>query len=93
MKNISKTTTLDMLFNINIKHTSNHSYDEQMFLEESKDYEFITDRIPLFIVAFILSIVIFTTVYLINKTPKAFDYKRDTSDLISPSLAEIVIDG
>ena len=95
MKNINKTTTLDMLFNINanIQNTSDHSYDEQMFLEESKDYEFITDRIPLLIGVFILSVVIFIVGYLINKTPKAFGYKRDTSNLISPSLAEIVIDG
>ena len=93
--NISKPTNIELFFNIDTRLLKTINYDYNYYNSSIgyNEYSFIYDRLPILIGCAIVSLLLWTCGYLINKKPKIYNYRRETSDLLSPVLAEAVIDG
>ena len=90
INNISYSKDIDIAFNIN-KDLSNKK-DKEFISQMVKEYSFINDRIYILVILIIISIVLLIISLCINNKKKITNYRRDTSDLISPILAEAIID-
>ena len=86
INNISYSKDIDIAFNIN-KDLSNKK-DKEFISQMVKEYSFINDRIYILVILIIISIVLLIISLCINNKKKITNYRRDTSDLISPILAE-----
>ena len=90
MNNISYSKDIDIAFNIN-KELSNKK-DKEFISQMVKEYSFINDRKYILVILIIISVVLLIISLSINNKKKITNYRRDTSDLISPILSEAVID-
>ena len=101
-RNLQENSNVNILFNIydEINNTINSEYinektvkENEERLKEKAEYSYINDRIPLLIGIVIISLLIFLIAFTINKKEKINTYRRETSGLVPPIIAESIIDG
>lgn len=95
MNNINKSDDMNILFNINtyLSNTINSDYVNPNILKETEEYDYINERIYILVIIITISVILLILSLIINNQKKTTDYRRDTSNLISPILAEAIIDG
>ena len=95
MDNVENSTNMDILFKINttLNNTINSDYINEEILEETKIYSYINERIHILVILIIVSVILLIASFIINHKRKITNYRKETSGLISPILAESVIDG
>ena len=95
MSNLKENSNINILFNINTKinNTINSEYINEETLKEIEEYSYINGKIPLLIALVIISILIFTISFAINRKEKINTYRRETLNLVPPIIAEAIIDG
>lgn len=94
VNNLNKTTDVNILFNINtyLSNTINSDFINPNISNEIKEYGYINERIYILVIIIIISVILLIISLIINKKQKVTNYRRDTSDLVSPILAEAIID-
>lgn len=95
MNNINGSTNVNILFNIHtpLNNTINSDYINPNILNEIEEYGYINERIYILVILIIISVILLIISLIINKKKKITNYRRDTSNLVSPILAEAIIDG
>lgn len=95
MNNINKSDDMNILFNMNtyLSNTINSDYVSPNILKETEEYDYINERIYILVIIITISVILLILSLIINNQKKTTDYRRDTSNLISPILAEAIIDG
>lgn len=95
MNNINNSDDMNILFNINtyLSNTINSDYVNPNILKETEEYDYINERIYILVIIITISVILLILSLIINNQKKTTDYRRDTSNLISPILAEAIIDG
>lgn len=95
MNNLEESLDINMLFNIdtNINNTINSKYIDKETLKEIEKYSYINERTDVLVACVVISVVLFILSFIINKKIKVNNYRRETSDLVSPILAEAIVDG
>lgn len=95
MNNINKSDDMNILFNMNtyLSNTTNSDYVNPNILKETEEYDYINERIYILVIIITISVILLILSLIINNQKKTTDYRRDTSNLISPILAEAIIDG
>lgn len=95
MNNINKSDDMNILFNMNtyLSNTINSDYVNPNILKETEEYDYINERIYILVIIITISVILLILSLIINNQKKTTDYRRDTSNLISPILAEAIIDG
>lgn len=95
MNNINKSDDMNILFNMNtyLSNTKNSDYVNPNILKETEEYDYINERIYILVIIITISVILLILSLIINNQKKTTDYRRDTSNLISPILAEVIIDG
>lgn len=95
VNNIDKSTDMNILFNMNtyLSNTINSDYVNPNILKETKEYNYINERIYILVIIITISVILLILSLIINNKKKTTNYRRDTSDLVSPILAEAIIDG
>lgn len=95
MNNINKSDDMNILFNMNtyLSNTKNSDYVNPNILKETEEYDYINERIYILVIIITISVILLILSLIINNQKKTTDYRRDTSNLISPILAEAIIDG
>lgn len=95
MNNINKSDDMNILFNMNtyLSNTINSDYVNPNILKETEEYNYINERIYILVIIITISVILLILSLIINNQKKTTDYRRDTSNLISPILAEAIIDG
>lgn len=95
INNIEKTTDMNILFNMNtyLSNTINSDYVDPNILKETEEYNYINERIYILVIIITISVILLILSLIINNKKKTTNYRRDTSDLVSPILAEAIIDG
>jgi len=95
MNNINKSDDVNILFNMNtyLSNTINSDYVNPNILKETEEYDYINERIYILVIIITISVILLILSLIINNQKKTTDYRRDTSNLISPILAEAIIDG
>lgn len=95
MNNINNSDDMNILFNMNtyLSNTINSDYVNPNILKETEEYDYINERIYILVIIITISVILLILSLIINKQKKTTDYRRDTSNLISPILAEAIIDG
>ncbi len=95
MNNINNSTDMNILFNINtyLSNTINSDYVDSYILKEIEEYGYINERIYILLIIITISVILLIISLIINNKKKTTNYRRDTSDLVSPILAEAIIDG
>lgn len=95
MNNINKSDDTNILFNMNtyLSNTINSDYVNPNILKETEEYDYINERIYILVIIITISVILLILSLIINNQKKTTDYRRDTSNLISPILAEAIIDG
>lgn len=84
---------VDMLFMINtpLNNIDNSQYINEKKLE--KEYSYINKRNGILALYAIGSLTLFVISNIINKKAKISNYKKEIGSLVSPILAETIIDG
>lgn len=95
MNNINGSTNVNILFNIHtpLNNTINSDYINPNILNEIEEYGYINERIYILVILIIISVILLIISLIINKKKRTTNYRRDTSNLVSPILAEAIIDG
>ena len=95
INNINSSTDVNILFNIQtyLNNIINSDYINPDILNKIEEYSYINERIYILVIVFIISVILLIISLIINKKKKATKYRRDTSNLVSPILAEVIIDG
>lgn len=95
MNDLNNSINMYMLFNIDIQLNKirNSDYIAPDVLNEIKEYEYIDERIYILILVIIISLLLLIISLILNRHKKLTNYRRDTSNLVSPILAEAIIDG
>ena len=95
MNNINNSDDINILFNMNtyLSNTINSDYVNPNILKENEEYDYINERIYILVIIITISVILLILSLIINNQKKTTDYRRDTSNLISPILAEAIIDG
>lgn len=95
MNNINKSDDMNILFNMNtyLSNTINSDFVNPNILKETEEYDYINERIYILVIIITISVILLILSLIINNQKKTTDYRRDTSNLISPILAEAIIDG
>jgi len=102
MSNLEENSNINILFDINTKinNTINSEYINEKTLKENEkilkgkeEYSYIIEKMPLLITLVIISILLFTISFDINRKEKINTYRRETLDLVPPIIAEAIIDG
>ena len=95
MNNINNSGDINILFNMNtyLSNTINSDYVNPNILKETEEYDYINERIYILVIIITISVILLILSLIINNQKKTTDYRRDTSNLISPILAEAIIDG
>lgn len=95
MNNINNSDDMNILFNMNtyLSNTINSDYVNPNILKETEEYDYINERIYILVIIITISVILLILSLIINNQKKTTDYRRDTSNLISPILAEAIIDG
>lgn len=95
INNINSSIDMNILFNINtyLNNTINSDYINPNILNKIEEYGYINERIYILVIVIIISVLLLIISLIINKRKKATKYRRDTSNLVSPILAEAIIDG
>ncbi|CDE97345.1 putative uncharacterized protein [Clostridium sp. CAG:567] len=95
MNNINNSDDMNILFNMNtyLSNTINSDYVNPNILKETEDYDYINERIYILVIIITISVILLILSLIINNQKKTTNYRRDTSNLISPILAEAIIDG
>ena len=95
MNNINNRTDMNILFKINtyLSNIINSDYINPNILKEIEEYDYINERIYILVIIITISIILLIISIIINNKKKATNYRRDTSNLVSPILAESIIDG
>ena len=95
MNDLNNSINMYMLFNIDIQLNKirNSDYIAPDVLNEIKEYEYIDERINILILVIIISLLLLIISLILNRHKKLTNYRRDTSNLVSPILAEAIIDG
>lgn len=95
MNNINNSDDINILFNMNtyLSNTINSDYVNPNILKETEEYDYINERIYILVIIITISVILLILSLIINNQKKTTDYRRDTSNLISPILAEAIIDG
>lgn len=95
VNNIDKSTDMNILFNMNtyLSNIINSDYVNPNILKETKEYNYINERIYILVIIITISVILLILSLIINNKKKTTNYRRDTSDLVSPILAEAIIDG
>lgn len=95
MNNINKSDDMNILFNMNtyLSNTINSDYVNPNILKETEEYDYINERIYILVIIITISVILLILSLIINNQKKTTNYRRDTSNLISPILAEAIIDG
>lgn len=95
MNNINNSDDMNILFNMNtyLSNTINSDYVNPNILKETEEYDYINERIYILVIIITISVILLILSLIINNKKKTTDYRRDTSNLISPILAEAIIDG
>lgn len=90
----NKETNIDMIFNIdeNANSERNSDYNRNSNSKRQSKYEITTPRKHILKMIACASSIMFIISYVINKQMKTSDYRRETEGLISPILAESVVD-
>lgn len=90
-----KENTINLTFRINteLNHVVGTEYIDQEALAEEEKYGYIDDRISVLLILAVISIIGFILSCVINRKVRLKEYRRETSGLISPALAEAVVDG
>ena len=93
--NIERNTDVNILFKINkqLNNTINSDYMEKQILNENEFYSYIDERKDILIIVIIISIVLLIISLIINYDKKTTNYRRETEELVSPILAEAIVDG
>lgn len=100
--NLKENTNINILFDINsdINNIINSEYINEKELKENikisnekEKYSYIKDRKSLLVQLVIISIIIFTISFKINRKEKINAYRRETIELVPPIMAEAIIDG
>ena len=79
--------------NTYLSNTINSDYVNPNILKETEEYDYINERIYILVIIITISVILLILSLIINNQKKTTDYRRDTSNLISPILAEAIIDG
>lgn len=95
MTNINNSDDMNILFNMNtyLSNTINSDYVNPNILKETEEYDYINERIYILVIIITISVILLILSLIINNQKKTTNYRRDTSNLISPILAEAIIDG
>ena len=95
INNINNSTDMNILFNMNtyLSNTINSDYVNPNILKETEEYNYINERIYILVIIITISVILLILSLIINNKKKTTNYRRDTSDLVSPILAEAIIDG
>lgn len=95
MSNLEESADINMLFNIdtNLNNTINSKYIDEEILKEIEKYSYINERIDVLVLCVIISVVLFILSFIINKKIRVNNYRRETSNLVPPILAEAIVDG
>lgn len=95
MNNINNSDDMNILFNMNtyLSNTINSDYVDPNILKETEEYDYINERIYILVIIITISVILLILSLIINNQKKTTNYRRDTSNLISPILAEAIIDG
>ena len=95
INNINSSTDVNILFNIHtyLNNTINSDYIDPDILNKIEEYGYINERIYILVIIIIISVILLIISLIINNKKKATKYRRDTSNLVSPILAEAIIDG
>ena len=95
MNNINNSDDMNILFNMNtyLSNTINSDYVNPNILKKTEEYDYINERIYILVIIITISVILLILSLIINNQKKTTDYRRDTSNLISPILAEAIIDG
>lgn len=95
MNNINNSDDMNILFNMNtyLSNTINSDYVNPNILKETEEYDYINERIYILVIIITISVILLILSLIINNPKKTTNYRRDTSNLISPILAEAIIDG
>ena len=95
INNINSSTDVNILFNIHtyLNSTINSDYINPDILNKIEEYGYINERIYILVIIIIISVILLIISLIINNKKKATKYRRDTSNLVSPILAEAIIDG
>ena len=95
INNINSSTDVNILFNIHtyLNNTINSDYINPDILNKIEEYGYINERIYILVIIIIISVILLIISLIINNKKKATKYRRDTSNLVSPILAEAIIDG
>ena len=95
MNNIHNSDDMNILFNMNtyLSNTINSDYVNPNILKETEEYDYINERIYILVIIITISVILLILSLIINNQKKTTNYRRDTSNLISPILAEAIIDG
>ena len=79
--------------NTYLSNTINSDYVNPNILKETEEYDYINERIYILVIIITISVILLILSLIINNQKKTTNYRRDTSNLISPILAEAIIDG
>lgn len=95
MENLEESTKIDMLFNIEteINNVMNSEYMDEKTLKQKEEYSYLDERRYWLATYAIISVIIFSVSFFINKKLRVNNYRRETSGLVSPILAEAIVDG
>ena len=95
MNNSVEKNNIDILFNLetDLNKTITSKYIPQDTLKEMERYDYVNERIYILVILVILSILLFIITINKNKKTKTKNYRREATGLISPILAEAVVDG
>ena len=95
MNNINNSDDMNILFNMNtyLSNTINSDYVNPNILKETEEYDYINERIYILVIIITISVILLILSLIINNQKKTTNYRRDTSNLIFPILAEAIIDG
>lgn len=91
INNLKESKNINILFNINTE--INNTISSKYIDEEAEKYSYIKERINILVICVIISVILFIVSVIINKKIKVTNYRRETSNLVSPILAEAIVDG
>ena len=84
----------NIVFNDTNKITKLNQLNKEMLNDfEKNSYINVSERLPILVIIIIISAILLTISLIINSKKKHKNYRRETEGLVSPILAEAIVDG
>lgn len=95
LEDFSDNPYIDFKFNIltSLNNTINSNFMSEKELSEMEEFSYIYDKEAIIVLFTTISILLFLVAFIINKKKIVSTYRKETSDLLSPIIAESILDG